>query len=467
VTTPRNIQLAGVARPAPTTATLMPVAAAIVQRYQQRGAVLPSLKAECRQDPSRAQECKDAGKLHSWKIHTAEKLTPEVIQYLDEQMPGWKKSAGGRGPGAGGGGRRPTQQKHSALHMLLLKAREVTQRCLARRAQGLAWLPRHLPGRQETPLLILEQKDALKLSEWKRAALVPMLVPVPEGGGVSGGVEQSLQQQQQQQGSGQPIPWELKAYLDKELSGWMSIDAESAGTFPPPLLPVRGGEGGAELSSLQYHSGTDSDLESGGQGQGQGQGQHCVALAVKKGTHIRAKPTPRSKATAAPHPRASAFRPIPSSSPTPSPSPPPSSSLWLGRLDRRGGLSREVSDDELEAEQLGVEALLQLSNPHPPSHPPPLALAVAAGLSPQLSCGSSGSSSPTGYYSSDMEWGRLDSLPLPPPLASAPRATAAAKRVRDTDDYGAITASASATKRTRLIPADIATANATAGSFCH
>jgi hypothetical protein len=57
----------------------------------------------CRQDPSRAQEYRDAGKLHSWKIHTAEKLTPEVLAYLDDKMPGWKTTVGGSGAGGGGG----------------------------------------------------------------------------------------------------------------------------------------------------------------------------------------------------------------------------------------------------------------------------------------------------------------------------------------------------------------------------
>jgi hypothetical protein len=71
----------------------MPIAQGIVERYEERNCVLPSLKAECRNDPSRAQECKDAGKLHSWKIHTSEKLTPEVLEFLNTRMPGWKNPA--------------------------------------------------------------------------------------------------------------------------------------------------------------------------------------------------------------------------------------------------------------------------------------------------------------------------------------------------------------------------------------
>jgi hypothetical protein len=194
--------------PTYSTADTMPIATGIVQRYKERGNVLPSLKAECRNDPSRAQECKDAGKLHSWKIHTTEKLTPEVLQYLDTEMPGWKKSSNANTIP------RSVQQKQNPLYALLMKAREIVQRCQLRRIQGQQELPRHFVARQDSPQLMLEQRDALKLSDWKRAALRVFHS--------SGGDDEKLSE----------FPVELKDYLDRELSGWFSIDCESPYTFP-------------------------------------------------------------------------------------------------------------------------------------------------------------------------------------------------------------------------------------------
>ena len=223
----------GTTRPPPTTSALMPIADGIVKRYKERGCVLPSLKAECRENPTRAQEYKDAGQLHSWKIRTDEKLTPEVLSYLNANMPEWRKSSR---RGASRTVSKLVQQKQSAQHLMLMKAREIVHRCSERVEKGRPPLPRHLPGKLMTAEDILEQKDAQKLSEWKRVVLSQNNNPSDDfGGGMS---------------------WELKEYLDKELKGWFIIDTESPASYPYAITSDAGrGCGAADNNRLtQNHS---------------------------------------------------------------------------------------------------------------------------------------------------------------------------------------------------------------------
>ena len=252
-------------RPPPRTEDLMPIAQGIVERYEERNCVLPSLKAECRRDPSRAQECKDAGKLHSWKIHTSEKLSPEVLAFLNTRMPGWRKPATRRSSGPT---TKQSQAKHSNLELQLMKACEIVQRCVFRRggaSASISGLPRHLIGRQETPDLILEQKDALKLSEWKRSALA-----APRS---------TYGSKPQDSFSLTGLPFELKHFLDRELPDWMTIDATSPFTYPPQLHIS------PHVAAQQQNA----------------PGQPATNFwLITKGTHVRAKPTPRSKQSSSP-----------------------------------------------------------------------------------------------------------------------------------------------------------------------
>ena len=185
-------------RPPPSTSALMPIAEDIVKRYKERGCVIPSLKSECRQDHTRAQEYKDASQLHCWKIRTGEKLTPEVLNYLNANMPGWRKSSRG-------GSRvmsKNTQKDVSAIHTVLVKGREIVRRCEVRAAKGNAFLPRCHVGHHLSAEEILERMDALKLIEWKQKLLSE------NSGDTSSG-----------------ITWQLKAFLDRELKGWMTVGA--------------------------------------------------------------------------------------------------------------------------------------------------------------------------------------------------------------------------------------------------
>ena len=278
-------------REPPSTEALMPVASAIVQRYKERGCVLPSLTTECREDPSRAQEHKDAGQLHSWKIHTSEKLTPEVLSFLDSHMPGWRNKK-----------RNSTcsrtvskYEKDNPIYAALMKAREIVQRCSNRTARGLHHLPRHLNGRQEAPELILEQNDARKLREWKRTFEIDCENRFEEGS----------------QKGGAKFPWELKTYLDRELKDWMLIDCEDSYSS---LHQSDASAMTTHLKQMEYHSDHASD--------------HLQSFQ-KFNSDIHMRPVSDTSKSA----------------------------YFCNDL--------LVSSDELEAEQQGVAALLQLRNISP------------------------------------------------------------------------------------------------------
>ena len=200
--------------PSVTSAFLMSIAAGIVQRYEERGKILPSLKPDCRNDPTRAQEYKDASKLHCWKIHTSEKLTAEVLNYLNVKMPGWKKGNSGRDAAM--------QHKLTPLQALLMKARDLVERCRLRHLKGLPLLPRFLPRQQQdTPELILEHRDAMKLREWKKfvqigSGMVSLNRSLDDTVGVVPDEDVNKMKQA------------LMSYLGKELSCWLSFPLESS-----------------------------------------------------------------------------------------------------------------------------------------------------------------------------------------------------------------------------------------------
>ena len=203
-------------RQQPSTEALMPLAEAIVQRYVERGYVLPSLKVDCLSDPSRTQERKDAGQLHSWKIHTTEKLTPEVLTYLDAKMPGWRKQRNRGYKRVMSIEASSIDKRNNPYYESLLKAQEIIQRCYSRVERGLHCLPRHLTGREDTPEHFLERNDARKLSSWKRD-----LQSMDEGV-----LSYNMQ--------------ELKSFLDRKLPEWITIDCVSPETYSSPALNLPG-----------------------------------------------------------------------------------------------------------------------------------------------------------------------------------------------------------------------------------
>ena len=324
-------------RPPPCTEDLMPIAQGIVERYEERNCVLPSLKAECRKDPSRAQECKDAGKLHSWKIHTSEKLTPEVLEFLNTRMPGWKKPATSRSSGPT---TRQSLAKPSDLELQFMKAREIVQRCVFRRVRAsasISGLPRHLIGRQDTPDLILEQKDALKLSEWKRSVLA-----APRS---------TYGSKPQDTFSLTGLPFELITFLDRELYDWMTIDATSPFTYPPQLHTSP--HAVAQQQNVAGQPATNCWL-------------------VIRGTHVRAKPTPRSQQSSTPpivdveglvlseSPRCDSKSELLGGSGNESSFPLYSGCCNNGRS--QGIVNSDEKEEEAEEEDIGVAALMQLSS---------------------------------------------------------------------------------------------------------
>ena len=147
-------------------------------------------------------------KVHSGKIHTNNKLTPEAMAYLDAKMPGWRKE-NNRGTKRN----RSTEEYFSdtrecQFHESFLQAREIVQRCSSRVERGLHCLPRHLTGREERLELSQERNDARKLSSWKREW-----------------------QSMGESGLRDSIILDLKSYLDKELPEWITIDCVSPETY--------------------------------------------------------------------------------------------------------------------------------------------------------------------------------------------------------------------------------------------
>ena len=131
---------------------LLPIAKAIVARFEANERRYPSLKMQCRLDPSRAQEYEDARRLHTWRNHTDASQAREVFKYLDEHMPKWRGSQG-------------ANSETDTAAPPIARAEAIVTRCNMRR--GL--LPREIPRDMQTsPDLVLEHGDALKLIEWNR-----------------------------------------------------------------------------------------------------------------------------------------------------------------------------------------------------------------------------------------------------------------------------------------------------------
>ena len=120
-------------------------------RFEANDKRYPTLKLECRNDPSRAQEYSDAKRLHVWKCHVRESDAPAVFDFLDKRMPLWRSTG------------FPNRKK---VITPVAKARDIFRRCQSRGGS----LPRLIPScEQSTPDLVLEHSDAMQLREWKNS----------------------------------------------------------------------------------------------------------------------------------------------------------------------------------------------------------------------------------------------------------------------------------------------------------
>jgi len=122
----------------------------IVERYKQRGNVLPKEWTCTSSDPAREQEYKDAGKLRKWKqalkgTYRGNICAKEIREYLDEHMPAWRVD------------------RKVKFRTPMQFAFEIIERYNSR--GGV--LPRFVKDRSD-PAKVQEFKDATKLKGWKQ-----------------------------------------------------------------------------------------------------------------------------------------------------------------------------------------------------------------------------------------------------------------------------------------------------------
>ena len=250
-------------------------------------------------------------------------------------MLGWRKNAD-----KSRCGNNSVKQKPTPLQTLIMKARDIVERCQSRSAKGLHLLPRHLSGRQDTPELILEQRDAMKLCEWKGAAI-------------------SLEARRSRAlcNESADMPLELKAYLDNALPCWQRIDAESPYAYNAYPLSNNVEEDNNREALCQLYSLPDYDSE--------------AVTTVPTFSDVNGIITDRPllvRSIAPEHASNNDYEAISS----------------LNHSNSQFFSISNKSVDELDEEKAGVEALLQLSNSEYSSN--------------------TGSSSPTSdYFSNDSE----------------------------------------------------------------
>jgi superfamily II DNA or RNA helicase len=182
----------------------------IVERANKRhlagGRLVPRLLTNItsRTSPELEQEYKDAAKIGYWKQALKKgtnKCPVEVRDYLDENLPDW---------------RTEVDFDKKAME----DATSIVERAKARHLAGGRQVPRRLTS-ITSPELEQEYKDALKLSDWKKAL---------KGAGTSNCTD------------------EVRDYLDKNLPGWRSADTSqpkpkksmklNIPATPPPQEPA-------------------------------------------------------------------------------------------------------------------------------------------------------------------------------------------------------------------------------------
>jgi len=124
------------------------------KRVRQGGSLLPQHIPKNNQNtPELVQEKRDAQKLGCWKKtlkgKKGHKCSDEVRDYLDENLPGWRDELDAKA---------------------MEDAISIVGRTKERELQGKQLLPRQIPkNNRNTPELVQENKDALKLHDWKMA----------------------------------------------------------------------------------------------------------------------------------------------------------------------------------------------------------------------------------------------------------------------------------------------------------
>lgn len=155
-------------------------ASEIVQRYRQRGNVLPRQQPGRKDNPVLEQEHLDAQKISKWRLcvrgNRKSELSEAVRTFLDKEMPGWSDEANTR--------------KGINRMVQMQKAEEIVARYRARGNE----IPRKLSDRS-SPAREQEYKDAQKLTKWKQTL---------KGNG----------------NSKYRCPEEIRDYLDREMPHW-------------------------------------------------------------------------------------------------------------------------------------------------------------------------------------------------------------------------------------------------------
>jgi len=190
----------------------------IVQRYRERGHIMPREWREHHLDPVRAEEYKDASKLRNWKRALKGNGThncPDAVRdFLDTEMPNWRKDV----------------RKQYTNPMIT--AREIVERYNLRGKQ----LPRHFSSNRKDPDRQQEYKDAKKLYDWKQ--------------GLKGLRFYRCSPQ-------------LKEYLDENLPGW-NDGVYSKASLLAEAEKSKGAtaaKGGGEGQGLKKAGGIDDDEE--------------------------------------------------------------------------------------------------------------------------------------------------------------------------------------------------------------
>jgi hypothetical protein len=153
----------------------MQKAVKIVERYRERGNVLPRrLK-----DPAKAQETKDAINISTWKSslkgYNRVTCSKELCAYLDENMPGWRKDHHKSKPRSAQGKEKARLAELAGTTIGELEKRERSSELLMPIAQGI--VERFRANNNQYPSLKLacrkdpsraqEYADAKQLHSWK------------------------------------------------------------------------------------------------------------------------------------------------------------------------------------------------------------------------------------------------------------------------------------------------------------
>ena len=173
----------------------MEFASNIVKRVREREANGGRSIPKRIEGKNRTQEHKDAEKLQNWKQALKgkghQKCPPEVRDYLDESLPGWRDDF-----------------DEKAME----DAKNIVKRAKERKLKGGRLIPKRIRKKNRTLEEEQEYKDASKLQNWKKAL---------KGKGTS------------------KYPPEVSDYLDQNLPGWRGEEPQSPKSMELPAQPTK------------------------------------------------------------------------------------------------------------------------------------------------------------------------------------------------------------------------------------